>query len=51
VKNKHKSEEETKVEHLLCVTSVIFRNNKVRSTRETHSAKITAVGKSNNVGV
>jgi len=36
---------------LLCVTSVIFRSNKVRPIRETNSTKVTAVGKSNNVGV
>jgi len=32
VKNRYKSAEKTKPEHLLCVTSVIFRSNKARST-------------------
>jgi len=49
VKNRHESAEKTK--HLLCVTSVIFRSNKVRLMLETHSTKATAVSKSNNAGV
>jgi len=45
VKNKHES---SKKKHLLCVTSVIFGSNKVRTTLEKHSTKATAVGESNN---
>jgi len=35
-----------KTEHLLCVISLIFRSNKLRSTLETHTTKATAVGES-----
>jgi len=48
VKNKLESVEKTKPKHLLCVTSVIFRSNKVCSKLETHSKKATTVGESNN---
>jgi len=51
VKSRHKSVEKTKPKHLLCITSVIFRSNKVRLMLETHSTKATAVGKSSNTGV
>jgi len=51
VKNRHEIVEKTKLKHLLCITSVIFRSNKVRSMLETHSTKATAVSKSNNAGV
>jgi len=36
--------------HLLCVTYVIFRSNKVRSMLETHSKKAKTVDESNNAG-
>jgi len=49
-KNRHESAEKAKSKHLLCVTSVIFRSNKVRSMLETHSTKATAIGESNNAG-
>jgi len=32
----HESAEKTKPKYLLCVTSVIFQSNKVRSLLETH---------------
>jgi len=43
----HESVEKTKPKHLLCVISVIFRSNKVRSMLETHTKETTAIGESN----
>jgi len=40
VNNRCKSAEEAKSEHLLFVTFVIFRNNKIRLTLETHSTNL-----------
>jgi len=48
VKMGHESAEKTKPKYLGCVTSVIFRSNKIRSMLETHSTKAAAIGKSNN---
>jgi len=50
-KNRHESAQKTKPKHLLYVTSVIFRSNKVRSVLETHSTKAISVAESNNAGV
>jgi len=43
VKNRHEKPEKTKPKYLLCVTSVIFRSNKVLSMLETHSTKAPTV--------
>jgi len=45
-----KARKNSKPKFLLCVTSVIFRSNKVRSMLETQSTKATAVGESSNAG-
>jgi len=48
VKGRHESTEKTKPKHLLRVTSVIFRSNKIRPTLETYSTKAVAVGEDPN---
>jgi len=51
VKNKHESSEKNKPKHLLCVTPVTFRSNKVRPMLEMYSTKAITVGENSNAWV